>query len=111
MSVFLVSYYVVKPEKLEEYRAMYRRWREYKKKNPEEVRELRSSKILTQTFGDIYGKYMEIHEFDSMADYERYVERATKNKEHSQIFENQMLCFVPGTVSNSIWDPVDISTF
>jgi len=111
VSVFLVSYYVVKPDKQEEYRAIYRRWREYKKENAEEVKELKSSKILTQTFGDIYGKYMEIHEFDSMADYERYVERASKNKEHSEIFENQMLFFVPGTVSNSIWNPVDISAF
>jgi hypothetical protein len=113
MSVFLISTYVVKPDKQEEYKAMYRRWLEYKKENPEEVKELepKSWRIFTQTFGDAYGKHMEIYEFDSIADYERFVERASKNKEHSEIFENQMLFFVPGTVSNSIWNPVDISTF
>ena len=111
MSVFLVSTYVVKPDKQEEYKAMYRRWREYRKENPEEVKEIKSSRILTQTFGDIYGKYMEIYEFVSMADYERYVTRVSENKEFSEIFENQMLCFVSDTVSNSIWNPVDISAF
>ena len=111
MSIFLVSTYVVKPDKQEEYKAMYLRLLEYKKENPEEVKELKSWKVFTQTFGDIYGKYMEIYEFDSMADYERYVEKASKNKEFSEIVQKQMLFFVPGTVSNSIWDPVDISTF
>jgi len=110
MSVFLVSTYVVKPEKQEEYKAMYRRLLEYKKENPEELKELKSWKVFTQTFGDIYGKYMEIYEFDSMADYERYVEKAYKNKEFSEIVQNQMLYFVPETVSNSIWNLVDISS-
>jgi len=45
-----------------------------------------------------------------MADYERYYDRAFKNKEHWRIFENQMLLFVPGTVSMSVWNPVDLST-
>jgi hypothetical protein len=89
---------------------MYRRLLEYKKENPEELKELKSWKIFTQTFGDIYGKYMEIYEFDSMADYERYVEKAYENKEFSEIVQNQMLYFVPETVSNSIWNPVDISS-
>ena len=113
MSVFLVSTYVVKPDKLEEYKEMYRRWLEYKKENPEEAKGLepKSKRVFTQTFGDIYGKYMEIYEFDSMADYERFEERASKNKEFSEIFGNQMHCFVPDTVSNSIWNPVDISTY
>lgn len=113
MSVFLVSTYVVKPDKLEAYKAMYRRWLEYKNEHPEAVTELepKSWRIFTQTFGDVYGKHMEIYEFDSLTDYERFMERASKNKEYSEIFEQQMLCFVPGTVSNSIWSPVDISTF
>jgi len=111
MSVFLVSTYVVNPEKQEEYKEMYRRLQEYKKENPEEFKELKSWKVFTQTFGDIYGKYMEIYEFDSMADYERFEERASKNKEYLEIAQNQMLCLVPDTVSNSIWNPVDISTF
>jgi hypothetical protein len=89
---------------------MYRRLLEYKKENPEELKELKSWKVFTQTFGDIYGKYMEIYEFDSMADYERYVEKAYKNKEFSEIVQNQMLYFVPETVSNSIWNLVDISS-
>jgi hypothetical protein len=111
MSVFLISTYVVKPDKQEEYKAMYRRLLEYKKENPEEIKELKSWKVFTQTFGDIYGKCMEIYEFDSMADYERYVEKISKNKEFSEIVQKQMLFFVPETVSNSIWNPVDISTF
>ena len=112
MSDFLVSTYVVKPEKQEEYKAMYRRWLEYKKENPEEAKELepKSRRVFTQTFGDIYGKYMEIYEFDSMADYERFEERVSKNKKYSKIFENQMVYFVPETVSNSIWNPVDVSS-
>ena len=109
MSVFLVSTYIVKPEKQEEYKATYRKWIEYKKENPEEFKELKSWRIFTQTFGDIYGKHMEIYEFDSMADYERFVMKLSENKELSEIFKNQMLCFVPDTVSNSIWNPVDIS--
>jgi hypothetical protein len=111
MSVFLISYYVVKPDKQEEYKEMYRRWFKHKKEHPEEFKELKSSKIFTQTFGDTYGKYMEIYEFDSMADYERFVVKASKNFEYSDIFKNQMQIFVPGTVSNSVWNPVDISTF
>ncbi len=110
MSIFLVSTYVVKPDRLEEYKEMMRRWLKFKKENPEEVREIKSSRVFTQTFGDIYGKYMEIHEFENMADYEGYYNKAFKNEEHRKIFENQMLLFVPETVSMSIWNPVDLST-
>jgi len=38
------------------------------------------------------------------------MEKASKNKAHREIFENQMLLFVPETVSMSIWNPADIST-
>ena len=110
MSVFLVSTYVVKPDKLEEYKEIWRRWLRFKRENPKEVKELKSSRVFTQTFGDIYGKYIEIHEFENMADYESYWDKAFKNKEHWKIFEKQMLLFVPETVSMSIWKPVDLST-
>ena len=110
MGIFLVSSYVVKPDKQEEYQVMWRRWLEFKKKNPEKVKELKSSRLFTQAFGETYGKHIEMHEFDSIANYERYMEKASKNKEHSKIFENQMLLFVPGTVSMSIWNPVELST-
>ena len=110
MSVFRISSYVVKPDRQEEYKEVWRRWLKFKKENPEEVSEIRSSGLFTQTFGDTYGKYVEMHEFDSMADYERYMEKAFNNRQHMEIFEDQMSLFVPGTVSMSIWNPVELST-
>ena len=49
-----------------------------------------------------------MHEFDSMADSEGYMEKALKNDEHIRIFEDQMLPFVPGTASVSTWNPVGL---
>lgn len=68
MSIFLILSYVVKPDKQEEYREIWQRWLKFKKENPEEVKELKSSRLFTQTFGDTYSKYVEIREFDSIAD-------------------------------------------
>jgi len=59
---------------------------------------------------DTYGEDVEMHEFDSVADFERYMEKASKNKEHMKIFEDHMLLFVPGTVSMSVWNPVELSS-
>jgi len=71
MSVFMIVTHVVKPDKQEECKEIWRNWLGYKKENPEEVEEPKSSRLFNQAFGDTYGKYMEIHGFDSLADCER----------------------------------------
>lgn len=68
-------------------------------------------RLFTQRFGGTYGRYVEMHEFDNMADFEKHRDRALKNEEHMEIFEGQMLLFVPDTVSVRIWSPVDLTQF
>lgn len=107
MTIFKVETYVIKPEKGEEYHAIIKKWTAYIKKNKEKCKELKSWKLFSQMIGDNIGSYIEMWELESLADYEKLMNRIMQDKEFramSSPFSKD--CLVPATYSVSIWNSV-----
>ena len=104
MTVVVVWKWVVKPEKQEEHNRMMQRYLKWIKENP--IKELKSFKIFTQTFGGIYGSYVELLEYDSLADYEKVQARLLKDKEYMEILQEFMLVIEPAELCIDVWNAV-----
>jgi len=102
MTVFMVGQWVVKPEKKEEHTKLLKRILKHMKDNPKMFKEIKSYKIFTQTFGGISGAYVELVEFDSLADYERSDKRMQKDEALAKMIKEFMLLVEP-TGSLSLW--------
>jgi hypothetical protein len=103
MTVFKVETYVVKPEKQEEYMALVEKWVAYIK-NKEKCKELKSWKLFSQTIVGTMGLYIEMGEFESLADYEKMMNRIIQDKEFQTTFLPFYDCLVPATDSIDIWN-------
>jgi len=106
MTVFIVETYVVKPGKQEEFMSLLQRILRYKKENPERFKEMKSKKIFSQTFGGVSGRYIEMNEFDNMADAEKYIARVSKDKGFMKLYQEAKLLLVPATYSENVWNAV-----
>jgi len=106
VSVFIVNTWIIKPEKQAEFTQMWKRYLKYVKENPEEFKELKSIKLFTQTFGGIYGAYVELVEYESLTDYEKLIVRVFKDEGFMKIFQELMLLMEPGTFSLNVWNSV-----
>lgn len=106
MSVFVVETYLVAPEKREKFKLLMQRLLEYKKENPKLFEEVRSLKLFTQMFGGIAGTYIEMWEFDSMADLEKCWKREDKDEGFMKIHQQFLQLIDPTTFSMKIWTSV-----
>ena len=106
MSVFVIETYVVKLEKQEELMSLLQRIRKYKEENPERFKEMKSKRIFSQMFGGISGGYIEMNEFDNMADAEKYMAREFKDKGFMKLYQEAKLLLVPATYSLNVWKSV-----
>ena len=106
MSVFVVETYVVKLGKQEKLMSLLQRIRKYKEENPERFKEMKSKRIFSQMFGGISDGYIEMNEFDNMADAEKYMTRVSKDKEFVKLYQEAKLLLVPATYSLNVWKSV-----
>jgi YesN/AraC family two-component response regulator len=108
MTVFHVETYVIKPEKHEEYMAIMKKWSAYIKKNKKKCKELKSWRLFSQTIGGNSGGYVEMGEYDSLADFEKFMHRTFHGNEETikKIVSGFTNCIVPGTYSTKIWNSV-----
>ena len=106
MSVFVIETYVVKLGKQEELMSLLQRIRKYKEENPERFKEMKSKRIFSQMFGGISGGYIEMNEFDNMADAEKYMTRVSKDKGFMKLYQEAKLLLVPATYSLNVWKSV-----
>jgi hypothetical protein len=108
MAVFKVEAYVAKPEKHEEYMAIMKKWAAYIRKNKEKCKELKSWNLLSQMTGGNSGGYVEMSEFESLADYEEFMHRVFHGNDKliTAIVSGFTVCVVPGTYSMNIWNSV-----
>lgn len=104
MTIIVVWKWVVKPEKQEEHDRMMQRYVKWMKANP--IKEVKSVKVFTQTFGGIYGSYFELLEFDSFADYERVYARLLKDKEYMELLQGLRLVSEPAELCIDVWNSV-----
>jgi len=103
MTVFMVGQWVVKPEKQEEYTKLLKRILKHMKDNPKMFKEVKSYKIFTQTFGGIYGAYVELVEYNSLADYERSNKKMQKDEALAKMNKELMSLIEPTTLSSNLW--------
>ena len=106
MSVFVIEKYVVKLGKQEELMSLLQRIRKYKEENPERFKEMKSKRIFSQMFGGISGGYIEMNEFDNMADAEKYMTRVSKDKGFMKLYQEAKLLLVSATYSLNVWKSV-----
>lgn len=106
MRVFLVEKYVVPPEKREKFKSLMKRLFEYKRENAKLFKEVRSLKLFTQVFGDIAGTYIEMWEFESMADLEKCWERESRDERFLLIHREFLQLIDPATFSMKMWSSV-----
>jgi len=107
MTIFVVETYVVKPGKQGELMLLLQRMREYKKKNPEAFKEMKSKRIFSQMFGGVSGGYVELDEFDSVADAEKYIARTDKDEGFMKLLQEALQLVVPATYSLNVWKAVE----
>ena len=107
MTVFIVETYVVKPRKQGELMTLLKRIRKYKKENPENFKEMKSKKVFSQMFGGISGGFIEMNEFDSMADAEKYMTKMQKDEGFMKLYQEALLLTVPATYSLNVWKAIE----
>jgi len=105
MTVFVVETYVVKQEKQAEFKSLLKRWLKFMKENPTLLKEMKSWKLFTQTFGSISGAYVEMVEYDSLAEYEKCQSRLLKDKEFMKLYQEAIALIDTTTFSKSTWEP------
>ena len=107
MTVFVVETYVIKPGKQGELMLLLQRMREYKKENLERFKEMKSKRIFSQIFGGVSGTYIELNEFDNIADAENYMARMVKDEGFMKLYQRALQLLVPATYSLNVWKTVD----
>ena len=106
MTVFIVETYVVKPEKQSDFKSLLQKWRKYMKENKEKLKEMKSWKLYTQTFGNPCGAYIEQIEYNSHAEREICEARLQKDKEFAKLYQEVMAIIDTGTFSACAWETI-----
>jgi len=106
MTVFVIETYVVKPEKQAEFKSLLQKFLRFMKKNPALFKEIKSLKLSTQTFGGISGAYVELIEYNSLADQEKCHTRLKKNGEYMKLYQQAMSLIDTATFSMNAWELV-----
>lgn len=107
MTVFLAETYVVKPDKLGEFTAFYKKSEKWMKKHPELFKERRSHRLSSHMLGGKRGGFVEMLEAESLAHIEKVLSGAIQDEEYkTKTLPEFIALIVPGTHSVEIWDPV-----
>jgi len=106
MTVFIVETYVVQRDKQEEFMSALKRILKYKRANPQNFKEMKSKKVFSQMFGGSSDGYIELNEFDTLAEAEKYLERTSKDEGFMKLYEEARRLLVPATYSLTVWNPV-----
>jgi hypothetical protein len=107
MTVLMVETYVVNPEKQAEFMAFGKKFVEWKEKNAEKLKEVKSWKLFAQMLGGNFGGYVETWEFENMADCETCMNRLMQDEEfRTAIYGEFARLIVPGTHSINVWNAV-----
>jgi len=109
VTVFFVETYVIKPDKLGEFTAFFKKLMEWVKKNPDLFKEVKSFKLFSHGLGGKYGTYVEMWELESLADCEKWMNKIMKSEYITTYQPEAMSLTVPGTLSTEIWNPVPLA--
>jgi hypothetical protein len=94
----------VKPDKLNEFMAFTKKYLAWMKERPDLFKEVKSYKAFSHMLGGTWGGYVEMIEFESLADLEKWLKRYDSDKEHmTKIWPEFPPLIVPGTFSMNLW--------
>ncbi len=105
MTIFLVETYVVKPDKLGEFTALYKKFEAYMKKRKDLFKEVKSHKIFSHLMGGSWGGYVEMTEFENFVDPEKWMNRIMQSDYMKTLYPEFMSLEVPGKHTMNIWNP------
>jgi len=103
MTIFAVETYVVKPEKLAEFTAYKQKWKKFFAKW---LKEVKSYKMFSQFLGGNWGGYVEMWEFENLADCEKFFNRVMQSDYATKLYPEFASLVVPATYSINVWNPV-----
>jgi len=106
MNIVVVSTYVVKYEKRTEFQALVKQFLKFKKANPKAFEGLKSFRLFQQEYGGVVGSYVEMWEFKSKEEMEKFTARIMKNKEMKEIDTEFNKMIDHTTLTQSIWNTV-----
>ena len=106
MSVVLTETYVVKPEKQAEFTPLLNEFLAFKEEHPRLFDGLKSWKLYRQEIGQPSGLYVEMWEYESLAQMEETNARLHQDEGMDAIRTAFQLLVEPATLSESVWRPV-----
>jgi hypothetical protein len=106
MTVFSVETLIVKPDKLGEFTAVLKKFEKWMKKHPELFKEVKSHKLFSHMLGGYWGGYVEMWEFENLADFEKWMKKIMKSDYMTTLSPEVSALIVPGTDSMNIWNSV-----
>ena len=107
MTILMVDTYVVKPEKLGEYTKFIKKLKTFVKNRPDLFKEAKSVKFFSQMLGGTWGGFIEMYEFENLADFEKCFNRVMQDKEFLKTIYAEFTNYVvPGTETPTIWNAV-----
>ena len=106
MNIVSVSTYVIKYEKQTEFQALIKQFLKFKKANPKAFEGVKSFRLFQQEYGGVVGSYVEMWEFKSKEEMEKFNARMMKNKEMKKIDAEFQKIVDHTTLAASIWNTV-----
>jgi hypothetical protein len=110
MNMVNVSTYVVKYEKQKEFQALIKKFLKFKKANPKIFEGVKSFRLFQQEYGGIVGSYVEMWEFKSKEEMEKFnatmMKTMMKHKEMKEIDTEFQKMVDHTTLTRSIWNTV-----
>jgi hypothetical protein len=106
MTVFVVETYVIKPEKQAELAAYKSKWRKffgYKDGRLLSFKEVKSHRMFSQMLGGNTDGFVEMFEFESLADVEKFSDKLMKSDYVTKLYPVFISLIVPGSRSMSVW--------
>ena len=89
MSIFVVGTMVTKPENREALLQLWRKFFSFMKKNTELFQEVKSFRVFSQMFGGGVNGFVELVEYESLADYEKLHERLPKDSGYIKLIQER----------------------
>ena len=109
MNVVNISTYMIKYEKQTEFQALIKKFLKFKKANPKAFEGVRSFRLFQQEYGGVVGSYIEMWEFRSKEEMEKFnatMMKLMKNKEWKEIDTEFNKMVDHATLTSSIWNTV-----
>jgi hypothetical protein len=102
----MVETFIIKPDKLEEFTTGFKIFETWMKERPELYTEVKSHKLFSHMLGGKWGGYVEMWEFENLANFEKWVNKLMQSDFMTTIYPQFAILEVPGTDSIEIWNSV-----